>query len=311
MQEMTFNQLLFIVLIPLLAVPFTIGIMLLVSKGTLKMDTLLGSLSAKLQKATRKLTESRTGLSQEPKIDIAFIPDSFFENIKTDKSRPRRELLLMSLAFMALTYFYAKIYAIYLCLAVVAVKAISFRQDIMDIDRFVIRELSSKHATKNYSFVGWGQLGSRFNYINIALLLILLAGRYSTYLYLTKTRLIIAMGALFVFAITRLVKFREYINQIHNLYAIIAQSEKTASLNTTVSFPVNILEALGIGAAITFAIYLLSLDTLPIRLIMYVTSFGCIYFTGKSLYGSRRLFYRALIEIDSNRKQGFLTNMMY
>ena len=106
MQEMTFNQLLFIALIPLLAVPFIIGVMLLVSKGTLKMDTVLSGLSVKLQKVKRQLTENRISLSQEPEIDIAFIPDSFYENIKSDKSRPRREWLLMSTAFLAVTYFY-------------------------------------------------------------------------------------------------------------------------------------------------------------------------------------------------------------
>lgn len=314
MQEMTFNQLLFIALIPLLSVPFIIGVMLLVSKGTLKMDTLLEGLRIKRQKASRKLSESGTSLAQESAIDIDFIPNCFFENIKTDKSRPRREWILMSIGFLALTYHYSKhfheihnediiIFAIYFCLTVVAVKATSFSLDMRDIDHFITRELNNKYAAKKYSFVGWQQLGSRFTYINIALLLILLAGEYFTYLYLTRTRLIIAMAALFVFAITRLVKFRAYIRQMYNLYDTLAQSDKPVSPDMRLfNFSKNIIEATGIGMAITLILYLLSIDTLPIRLLMYVISFGFLYFASKSLYVSRSLFYKALIDIDNYRK---------
>ena len=195
------------------------------------------------------------------------------------------------------------IYAIYLCLAFLMIKAFSFMSDIKDIDRYIARELNNKYIG-NYSFVKWAQIGDRFKYIIIALFLIFLAARFSTYLYLTKTRLLVAMVVLFIFSVTRLYKFRDYINEMYRVYDAISQSREHTSLGTINYFNISrkAIEAITLGFAFAFTTYLLSLETLFIRLLMYVISFGCIYFTGTALYYSRGLFLKVLIDIDSFRK---------
>jgi hypothetical protein len=99
MQEMTFKQLIFIALIPLLSIPVIIVLLklyqALVSKSVGTMDRL----SAKVHERVRELKEREIAHPRKTEIEIDFVPESFFENIKTDKLRPRKEWIGMIMVF--------------------------------------------------------------------------------------------------------------------------------------------------------------------------------------------------------------------